>query len=46
MSLFQCGYWGLGFSIIASDTGFPVVASGMAVDGSICSAYLVACVDF
>ena len=33
---------GLGFSIIASDTAFLEVASGMVVDGSICSATLVA----
>ena len=33
---------GPGLSVIASDTTFPEVASSMDVDGSICSAYLVA----
>ena len=42
VSLFQWGWWGLRLSIIAFDTAFPKVASGMAVYGSICSAYLVA----
>ena len=42
VSMFQCGWWGLQLSIIASDIAFLEVASGMAVDGSICSAYLVA----
>ena len=33
---------GLGLSIAAFDTVLPEVASGMVVDGSICSVYLVA----
>ena len=36
VSLFQCGWWGLGLSIITSDTAFSEVVSGMVVDGSIC----------
>ena len=42
VSLSQCGRWDLGLSIFAFDTAFPEVASGMVVDGSICSVYLIA----
>ena len=42
VSLFWCGWWGLGLSIIATDIPFPEVASGMVIDASIWSVYLVA----
>ena len=42
LSQLQCGWWGLRLSIIALDSAFPEVESGVVVDDSICSAYLVA----